>query len=367
MKILFANTIQMFGGGEIWMLRALSALRARGHEVALLCRPGTLVGEKATALGIRVHYLAVRGDFGPLTIFRAARLLRHHRYQIVLTNMDKELRFMGIAARIAGRCRVIARRGIDYPLKNRWHYRFSYNRLAAAVIANSKATKTSLLRNAPWLDPARIHVIYNGIDPEPFLAEPDGSFRRKLRIEEGAPLIGFVGQLDERKGIDWLLPAFKMVHAQRPDCRLVLVGQGPLRDKILSWCWENGMAEAVVLPGFTGEMDAVMRDIDLLVLPSLWEGFGLVLIEAMAAGKPCVTTAVSSMPEIVMDGVTGRVVPVQDSRALGEALLEVVNNPERAEAWGEAGRRRVLHFFTLQRMTDQLETLFEKMAPGERP
>lgn len=361
MKILFANTIQMFGGGEVWMLRALTALRQRGHTVALLCRPGTLVGERAEALGLTVHYLAVRGDLGPVTILRAARLLRRHGYEIVLTNMDKELRFMGFAAKLAGGCRVIARRGIDYPLKNRLRYRFSYNFLATAVIANSEATKRALLRNAPWLDPQRVHVIYNGIDPAPFRQPGEGNFRRHIGVEPGVPLIGFVGQLDERKGLQSLLPAFLQAHSRLPQCRLVLVGEGPLREWIENWRRQNGLTEALLLAGFHDRIEEVMRDIDLLVLPSLWEGFGIVLIEAMAAGKPCITTQISSMPEIVVDGETGRVVPPGESEALAAALIETMGNSDRAAAWGEAGRRRVEAHFTLDRMIDHLETLFASL------
>jgi len=320
------------------------------------------VGERAKVLGITVHAMQVRGDFGPVTICRAARLLRRHGYQIVLTNMDKELRFMGIAARLAEGCRVVARRGIDYPLKNRLRYRFSYNVLARAVIANSEATKASLLRNAPWLRPERVHVIYNGIDPRSFAAPGAGNFRRSIGVEEGVPLIGFVGQLDERKGVEWLLPAFAALHRSFPASRLVMVGEGPMRAAILSWCREQGLADAVILAGFSSRIEEVMRDIDLLVLPSLWEGFGIVLIEAMAAGKPCITTQVSSMPEIVLDGETGRVVPVRDSKALAAALIEVVSDPARAEAWGAAGRSRVEQYFTLERMVDQLESLFNTLA-----
>lgn len=135
-----------------------------------------------------------------------------------------------------------------------------------------------------------------------------------------------------------------------------------MRESIGAWCREHGLADAIILAGFSSRIEEVMRDIDLLVLPSLWEGFGIVLIEAMAAGKPCVTTQVSSMPEIVIDGETGRVVPVRDSEALGAALIEVLSDPARAAAWGAAGRRRVEQHFTLERMIDQLESLFKSLA-----
>lgn len=275
---------------------------------------------------------------------------------------------MGIAARLAGGCRVVARRGIDYPLKNRLRYRFSYNLLASAVIANSAATRASLLRNAPWLRPERVHVIYNGIDPRPYAAPGEGNFRRSLGVEEGVALVGFVGQLDERKGVEWLLPAFAALHRVFPASRLVMVGEGPMRESIGAWCREHGLADAIILAGFSSRIEEVMRDIDLLVLPSLWEGFGIVLIEAMAAGKPCVTTRVSSMPEIVVDGETGFVVPVQDAQALSNALTTLVQDRNRAEIMGQAGRARVERHFTLARMVDELERLFRQITDnGTKP
>jgi len=358
MRILFVNSIQMFGGGEVWMLRTLSALQNRGHEVSLLCRPSTQLEREARAAGITVLTLKMRGDLDPVVIWKTARILRRNKIQIVLTNMDKELRFAGLAALFAPGCAVIPRRGIDYPLKNRLQYRLSYGYLADAVIANSQATKRALLRHSPWLAEGKVQVIYNGIDPCPFMAPPE----RDLRQEWGIPLthriIGFVGQLDERKGIDELLVAFAHVASSVNHVHLVLCGIGPLEDKIRQFAATNGLTDCVHLVGFHRQIPSVMQAIDCLVLPSHWEGFGIVLIEAMAAGKPCITTAISSMPEIVVDQTTGRIVPVGDSDALAEAMQQIVLDPELARRFGRCGRERVLELFQLDTMIDRLEELF---------
>lgn len=358
MNIGFINSIQMFGGGEVWMLRTLLALQARGHAVRLLCRPGTQLEEKARAAGIEVTPLSMRGDFDPVTIFRTAMWIRRHRLQVLLTNMDKELRFAGIAAKLVGGCAVFPRRGIDYPLKNRLHYRLSYNWLAQALIANSQATKQALLRNAPWLEPDRIHVIYNGIDPAPFLSPPDRSLRQEWGIPDAHPVIGFVGQLDPRKGIDTLLEAFAQVHKHYPDVHLVLVGDGRLNSAIRQFGRQKQLNDRIHTVGFENDIPNVMKTIDLLVLPSRWEGFGIVLIEAMAAGKPTVTTAISSMPEIVVDEVTGKVVPVDDPQQLAEAISTILRDPGLARHWGELGRKRVMEMFHIDEMVRQLESLF---------
>jgi glycosyltransferase involved in cell wall biosynthesis len=203
-------------------------------------------------------------------------------------------------------------------------------------------------------------VIYNGIDMQPFL-QPS---RRCLRIEWGvpqeAPLLGFVGQLDERKGIDVLLKAFARVHRQIPQARLVLVGRGPLQEMIESEVRRQTWSDAVLLPGFIDDVVAVMQAIDFLLLPSLWEGFGIVLIEAMAAGKPAISTNTSSMPEIIVDGQTGYLVPPGDSEKLADRAIELLQNPSLREQFGKAARRRVGELFILERMTDRLENLFER-------
>lgn len=358
MNILFINSIQMFGGGEVWMLNTLTALQERGHNTLLLCRPQTELAAKALSSGIKVKTLKIRGDFDPITIFKIFKIIKENRIQIVLTNMDKELRLGGLAARLAGVKAVIPRRGIDYPLKNTWRYRFTYNVLAAKIIANSEATKKSLLKNSPWLKPQKIKIIYNGIDISQFCIQPPNGLLEEFKIPEHVPIIGFVGQLDERKGIANLLNAYKLVNKQLPQTRLLLVGDGKLRSFIEKQ--KDGLPNPsnIVLTGFQEDIPGIMSLIDVLALPSYWEGFGLVLIEAMAAGKPVVTTKVSSMPEIVRDGVHGYLVEPGDSTALAKALLKILTNAQSAVQMGAQGRQEVEQHFTLNRMIDKIEELF---------
>lgn len=358
MRILFVNSIQMFGGGEVWMLRSMQKLQKRGHTVQLACRPDTELYAKAKNRNVKVHSIRFRGDFDPVTIIHFWRLLGREKIDIILTNMDKELRIAGMAARMNRACAVIPRRGIDYPLKNKLHYRFSYTKLADAIIANSKSTKRALLKNAPWLPQERVRVIYNGIDPQRFLLKSSQRLRKMLSLQQSDALIGFVGQLDERKGLTTLLQAFHTVNREIPNAHLVLVGKGPLKAEIERFAQKNQLVGRLHMPGFLEDIVDVMHSIDLLVLPSWWEGFGIVLIEAMAAAKPCITTNVSSMPEIVIDQSTGRVVAVNDEEALSRAIYTVIAQPRLAKKWGENGRHRVLTTFHIDTMIDQLEDLF---------
>lgn len=340
------------------MLHTLRALQQRGHEVWLCCRPGVEVGDRAAEMGIPVKLIAFGGDFGLINIVRLWWFMQRHRIDVVLTNMDKELRLGGVAARLAQVPAIIPRRGIDYPLKNRWRYRFAYNFLATRVIANSQATKRSLLRHAPWLNPERIDVVYNGIDPSPFATPTGRDLRREWGIAKGTPLLGFVGQLDERKGIGVMLTAFRDIVQALPEARLVIVGRGPLQEMVESEMRMHGWQQAIVLTGFEDDIASVMQAIDVLLLPSYWEGFGIVLIEAMAAGKPAISTLTSSMPEIVTDGETGFLVQPGDAEALASRAVQLLNDNGLRRRLGTAAQQRVKEMFTLDRMISRLEKLF---------
>ena len=350
----------MWGGAEVWLMDVMHGLTRRGHEVTLVCRPGTILEKNARAEHFDVVAVSMRGDFDPGTVWKMRRLMRARHIDVVSTNMDKELRFGGLAARLAGKVAVVPSREVDYPLKNKLHYRFTYNRLADHVLANSASTKHSLLMNAPWLNPDRVDVIYKGIDPAPYAVDPgDGpALRRELGIPDAAPVIGFVGQIIERKGIRDLIEAIPRIVEKVPGMKLVLVGEGKLSEFLEAKARELGVSEHVIACGFRKDIPAVMKAIDLLVLPSVVEGFGYVLVEAMAAGKPVVATHVSSIPEIVEDGVTGILVDVHNPEQLASACVTLLTMPDRGRAMGERGRRIVLEKFTLERMVDRIEATF---------
>ncbi|RME01317.1 MAG: glycosyltransferase family 1 protein [Calditrichaeota bacterium] len=357
----------MFGGGEIWTLRSMEALQNRGHRVMLCCRPATEVGFRGMKAGFPVYELEFGGDFNPVSILRLALLMSKAKIDVVLANMDKELRQAGLAALLVRpRPIVIPRRGIDYPLKNRLRYRLAYNKLATRIIANSQATKRSLLKNAPWLNPDRIEVVYNGIDPEPFEQADGKALRKQWGIGDDTPVLGFVGQLDPRKGIGVLLTAFEEIHRCVPEARLVFVGEGPLREMIESEARVKHWQGYVTVAGFMDDVPAIMNAIDVLVLPSFWEGFGIVLIEAMAAKKPVITTNISSMPEIVVAGETGFLIEPGDSETLARHAIELLTRPALRRKMGEKGSKRVQQMFSHNIMINHLEAIFKQELAKRR-
>jgi glycosyltransferase involved in cell wall biosynthesis len=364
MRILFINSIRMWGGAEVWLMDVMRGLARRGHEVALVCRPGTILEQNARRQGFDVVAMTMRSDFDPFVVWRMCRLLRRRRIQVISTNMDKELRFGGLAAKLVRNVAVIPSREVDYPLKNNLRYRLTYNLLADHILANSEATKRTLLASAPWLSADRVEVVYKGIDPLPFASRPElgERLRGELGIATGTPVVGFVGQVIERKGIRDIVECIPRVLEAVPSATFLFVGEGRLTDFLRSRVRELGVERNVVYAGFRENVAEVMKAIDLLVLPSIVEGFGYVLVEAMAAGKPVVATHVSSIPEIVEHGRTGLLVDVHNPTQLAAAIVELLGDEVRRNSMGRAGRERVAERFTLDRMVDRVESIFTRWA-----
>jgi glycosyltransferase involved in cell wall biosynthesis len=164
--------------------------------------------------------------------------------------------------------------------------------------------------------------------------------------------VGNVAALTDHKDHATLLEAAALVSARRPEARFVIVGDGERRAELEARARALGTAERVIFAGFRDDVDRLLPAFDVFCLSSHLEGLGTSLLDAMCFARPVVATAAGGIPEAVLDGVTGRVVPVRDVRALADALVEVLSHPERREAMGRAGRERFLERFTADAMVE---------------
>jgi glycosyltransferase involved in cell wall biosynthesis len=231
-------------------------------------------------------------------------------------------------------------------------------------------------------------VIHSGIDFRPFETSRGEreSVRRELGIPAGAVVLGTVGRLVPIKGQRYLIEALRRLGADHPDLHLVIVGDGELRSELVSQALECGLqvvshlkdapgspSGAAVRPGcpvvhFLGlrrDVPRLMACLDLFVLPSLNEGMGRVLVEAMAVELPCVASRVSGIPDVVAEGRTGWLVPPKDSGALAAALAAALRDPARTRAMGVRAREHVLPDFSVGRMLEQLEAVYRELLESK--
>ncbi len=172
----------------------------------------------------------------------------------------------------------------------------------------------------------------------------------------------FVGRLHAQNGIDILIRAAGRILRDAPGTTFNIVGEGPEKKVLRNLAAREGVSEHIRFTGFVGNVGNVLAASHLLVLPSRWEGMPNVVLEAMACGRPVVASNVDGCSEVVEDGETGRLVPPEDPDALAEAVLEILQNPERAKAMGQAGRSRAETDFSVSKMVNAYEELYEKCA-----
>ncbi|MFO0896918.1 MAG: glycosyltransferase family 4 protein [Pirellulales bacterium] len=207
-------------------------------------------------------------------------------------------------------------------------------------------------------------VIPNGVDLariERAARQDAAPLRTKLRLAKDAPLVGFAGRLEEAKGCDQLLYAAADVVKAEPTARFIIAGDGRWKARLERLADSLDLGPAVYFLGWESNVAAVLDQVDLVAVPSRWESFGLAAAEAMALRKPVVATAVDGLPEVVEDGVTGRLVPPADPIALATGILELIRNPGLRTRMGEQGRKRVEKRFTLASMIEAHHDLYDRL------
>jgi alpha-maltose-1-phosphate synthase len=256
---------------------------------------------------------------------------------------------------------------------------------AAAIVAVSEGMRADILRSYPSLDPQRVRVIYNGIDTAVWGPREDPALLRELGVDPDRPSVVFVGRITRQKGLPYLLRAAELLS---PDVQLVLCAGAPDTPQILEEVagLVRGLQETRsgvvwidrLLP--RESLQTILTAATTFVCPSVYEPLGIVNLEAMACGAAVVGTATGGIPEVVMDGETGRLVPIDQVADgtgtptdparfvadLARTLTEVVSDPARAEAYGRAGRRRAVEDFSWARIADQTLALYTEVVGAAR-
>ena len=213
------------------------------------------------------------------------------------------------------------------------------------------------------LPPSKLRAVRNGITLRP-VREGATDVRAELGLPADAKIVLTAGRYSEQKGHCYLVEAIPAVRERLPDAHFVWVGSGPLEDDLCACIADKDLNACVHLLGKRGDVPELLAASDLFVLPSLFEGLPLIVLEAMAAGKPVVATNVCGSAETVRDRQTGRLVPPRDPDALAGAILEALTQPDLAAAWGRAGRRLFEREFTAARMARETAALYEDLLRG---
>ncbi len=321
----------------------------------------------------RLAELGVPGYPWPMHKWRNAgpflallRLIRQKSIDIVHVHSQ----FAGIwarpAARLAGagvvytpqtiRIRQTALQPIYEALERAW------SRITDITIAVCEADRQWMLAKG-WGNPDSIVTVYNGLDWEEW--EPRQMAKETARERLGwpleAPAVLQVGRLDAQKAPADFVRMMRCLHAQRPDVRGFLAGDGPLRPSIEAMIREHGLVGVITLLGQRQDVPLLLAGADVVTLTSYWEGLPYSLLEAGAMARPAVATAVNGVPEVIQHGVTGLLVPAGEPAAVAQAVLTLLNDPARAGAMGLAAQRRVRGHFDVRRTAEGVMEVYQQV------
>jgi len=377
-------------GGAQEVVRTLVDYLVSGDCIPVVCtfRDGPL-RQDIEQLGIKVEILPSRRYSivaFPLFILdmiriwqSLARLVKKYNVDVIQTHLLRSLDFLTLFLKYTTRLRVVlwtfhsanfALSRTELP-KHKWllkpkrythHllYRLT-SRLVSGFIAVSDEVKEAMVAVIGPIEDS-ITVICNGVDVKRY-GQPVDKARVKgqVGLDDTARLIAVVATLKEPKGHQYMVEAMATIVSQHPDVHTLFIGDGELREELQAQIARLNLRKHIHILGNRNDVPDLLAASELFVLPSLWEGLSMALLEAMAAGKPIVATAVSGTTQVMIPGETGLIVPPGDSQALADAIIYLLSNPAHAQAMGQAAKQYVEVHYSAQKQADEHLALYRRL------
>jgi len=351
-RILFVLTSPVRGGVEEVVLSLLSRLDRAEFAPGLAAPPALLeaLSKELETYAVPTFPAAASSWLDWRQVRALTRAIRTFRPDIVNPHLFRSTLVAAPLAKWLGvRCVVETYHGREAwrrgPIRGSFFIDRLVSRYVDRVIAVSQAAKDFLVQRK-GIPAEKIVVVPNGRDLSAFQPGCGGSeVRRELGLAPDAPVLGIVGRLEEQKGHRYGLEAFAQVVREFPAARLLIVGDGSLRGALEQQARHLGIDQSVTFTGFRTDVPRLLDAMDIVVLPSLYEGMPLTAIEAGAMGKPIVATAVDGTTEIVLDHETGLLVPPAEPGMLREYLARLLRNPDLGRRFGHAARNRATFLF----------------------
>ena len=371
-KVLHIHGSSKFGGDSVLILELGRAARERGFEVDVLATdPRFQEAVREEGLGL-VDLDVIRREIRPLFdlrgLLKLTRFLSGSSYTLVHTHTTKPGVVGTLAARRAG-IRAVMHTVHLLPFHE------ETGRLVTAAYVGAErvaarwcdriVTVSDFQRD--WAlrvgigDAEKVISIPNGVPVE--RAQPRrsrGEVRSELGIGDGFMVLS-TGRLAEQKGLEYLIRAARLLRDDMPETRIVLAGDGPLREKLSRLVSDLGVETTVAVLGHRSDVGDLLAASDLVALPSLWEGLSISLLEAMAAGKPVVTTSIGSNREVTDDGEAAALVPPKDPEALSAAIRSLAADPSRLQELGTRGQQVQRERYALPRMLDAYMDEYDRL------
>ena len=367
-KILLLTNACTVGGAEMHLLSLAKHLNKDKYDLTLaylIERPddARLLKEDFIKTGIKVVDLEAKSRFDPAPIPKIRKLIKDYNFDIVHTHLFQSEIFARVATILNSHPIFITTyHCTEEFLQNPFWARvakFSIRKFDQVIVI-SDAVRRYLMEKV-GVNEGKIKRIYYGLEAKDGVCNGGEDIKSRCRIGKDDPVIGMIARYAPQKGHKDLLDAMRLVLKKIPETRLFLAGHDEkrIRSSLENHAEQLGVREKVIFSEFRSDVYNLLQQFDLFVLSSLWEGFGLVLLEAMATEKAIVATNVGPIPEIVIDGKTGFLVPPKDPNAMAEKIVFLLKNKKMAEEMGKNGKRRLEKYFTIEKMIRETEAVYD--------
>ena len=338
----FGNTLH--GVGRLFSLWVPRFNRDRVNVVVCILRREDEIGRKFKKefekLGVKIRFLE-RGKFNPFTLLDLVNIVREERIDVMHLQAYGASTFGRIAGLLTGVPVIVHAHDNDtnYP----WYQNIAdmvLGRFTDRAIAVSESVRASCIKKRR-IPKDRVIVMHNGISFEQFRMPSNREIeeeKKRLGIEPEFKVVGTLSKLRKEKGVEYLIKSIPAVLEAFPRVVFLIVGDGPLRGELEALTRALGVEKNVIFAGYREDVPRVLSVFDIKVLPSVTEGFGIAILEAMAMGKPVIATGVGGVKEILKDGETGFLVPPQDPEALSERIIYLLRNEDEARQLGIRAR-----------------------------
>ncbi|MBM40822.1 MAG: hypothetical protein CL483_02715 [Acidobacteria bacterium] len=362
---LHVDTARTWRGGQNQVLLTVLGLRSRGHRAALVAHPDGELQRRA-AEGPDLIPIANTGEMDFVAAWRLSRLLRAMRPDVVHAH-DAHAVAMVALARSLGPLypppRFVVSRRVDFHIRDNTFSRWKYSKVDLFLCASNAIRKMLIGDGVPA---ERTTTVHDGCDLERVSTAPPLDVHQELSLPRGTPVVGNIAALVPHKGHRYLVSAAAAVVRDVPDVRFVIIGEGELKSSLRRQIKEHHLEKHVLLTGFRADALSLQKSFDLFAMSSVTEGMGSVLLDAMELTQPIVATAAGGIPEVVVDGETGVLVPPRDATALAAAIVRLLRDPERQARLGAAARQRVRASFSVERMVQRILDAYDRLADRPR-
>ena len=352
------------GGTEGKLFDLIAGLLTRGYKISVgYCTPGPWAG-KLKELGVNITQLHHFGRIDPLLLARVFRLIRSDPPQIVHTHLFKSDFHGRLAACLADVPVVIGGLHNSDPWAQNRLFGLIYGataRCTDCLIAVSDDVRQYHIAHT-GVAPEKVVTIENGVDLDRFKVQDDAGqrLRSELGIEASAIVFGVIGRLKTQKAHSVFLEAAREILNRYPTARFLIVGDGPLRSELEAQARQLGLFPALIFTGLRADIPVVLSALDVLVLPSHWEGLPNVVLEAMAAGRPVVATAIAGIRGVVLSGTTGLLVPQGNPLSMAQACLDLAADRDLRVRFGSMGYEHVAIHYSLDKMIDRYDECYSE-------